>query len=155
MSAIASAGPGPLERRTSSKVAPIFTRLPILVLTAILLMVSLKYLISPLQTGAAAGISFTSPGGVTVARVGFGGFPLAFAAILLVSLFSRQHLLTGLRTELMLLAIVIGVRLLGMTLAHSTETAKLLLPELVLAALCIFAIRLERDRRKRERFVAP
>jgi len=146
MSAIASAAPGTVGR--SSRVAAIFTKLPILVLTAILIMIALRYLISPVQTGAAAGISFTSPGGVTVARVGFGGFPLAFAAIFLACLFSRRHLLAGLRTELMLLAIVIGVRLVGMALAHSAETAKLLVPELVLSALCIFAIRLETDRRK-------
>jgi hypothetical protein len=49
------------------------------------------------------------------------------------------------------LGIVIGVRVLGMALAHSAETAKLLVPEAVMAALCIIAMRLEIDRRRRER----
>ena len=149
MSAIASARPQPIDRTNSSRAAALFTRLPIVALTAILLMIALRYLINPQQAGTAAGISFTSPGGITVARIGFAAFPLAFAVVFLSSLFSRRYLLAGLQMELILLAIVIGVRLLGMFLAHSTETAKLLVPELVLAVLCMLAIRVERDRHKR------
>ena len=150
MSAIASARPQPIDQTNSSRAAALFTRLPIVALTAILLMIALRYLINPQHAGAAAGISFTSPAGMTVARIGFAAFPLAFAAVFLTSLFSRRYLLPGLQMELILLAIVIAVRLLGMSLAHSTETAKLLVPEMVLAVLCMFAIRVESERRKRE-----
>lgn len=150
MSAIAGAKPQTIGRSTNSLTVAVFTRLPMAALTAILLMIALRYLINPVQAGAAAGIAFTSPGAITVARVGFAGFPLAFATVFLSSLFSRRYFLAGLRTELMLLAIVIGVRSLAMVTAHSTETAKLLLPEFVLAVLCTFAIRLEADRHRRE-----
>lgn len=151
MSALVSARSKPLVPTNSSWAVTIFTRLPMVALTAILLMIALRYFIHPVPAGAAAGIAFTSPGGITVARIGFGAFPLAFATLFLSSLFSRQYLLVGLRAELMLLAIVIGVRLLGLALAHSTETAKLLVPEVILAALCIFAIRLASRRNNGER----
>lgn len=150
MSATASVRSQAFERSASSRFVAVFTRVPMVGLTVVLSMVALRYLTNPVQSAATAGISFTSPGGITVARIGFAGFPLAFVALFLSSLFSRRRLLSGLQIELMLLAIVIGVRVLGMALAHSTETAVLLVPEVVLAALCIFAIRLEGDRRKRE-----
>ena len=150
MSATGSTKAQTIERSNSSRALTLLTRLPMFALTAILVMIALRYLVNPVQAGAAAGISFTSPGGITVARIGFAGFPLAFATLFLASLSSRRYLLAGLHVELMLLLIVIGVRLLAMALGHSTETAKLLVPELVLALLCILAIRLESDRHKRE-----
>ncbi|MBV8475528.1 MAG: hypothetical protein JOZ36_02590 [Acidobacteria bacterium] len=153
MSAITSARPQAFQKTRSSLAVAVFTRLPMVALTAILSMIALRYLITPVQSAAAAGISFTSPGGITVARIGFAGFPLGFVALFLTSLFSRHRLLSGLRTELLLLAIVIGVRVLAMALAHSSETAVLLIPEAVLAVLCTFAIRLESNRRKRAQSV--
>ena len=55
-----------------------------------------------------------------------------------------------LRSGLTILGIVIGVRALGMALAHSAETANLFVPEVVMAALCMVAIRLESNRQRRE-----
>jgi hypothetical protein len=150
MSAVACARPQTLQKGQSSPGVAVFTRLPMVALAGILFIVAMRYLITPVQSAAAAGISFTSPGGITVARIGFSGFPLAFVALFLSSLFSRPRLLFGLQTELLLLAVVIGVRMLGMALAHSMQTATLLIPEIVLAGLCVLAIRLESDRRKRE-----
>lgn len=149
MSAIASARPQALQDTQSSLTVAVATRVPMVALTAILLMIALRYLVTPVQSAAAAGISFTSPGGLTVVRIGFAAFPLAFVGLFLGSLFSRRRLLSGLRIELLLLAVVVGVRVLGMALAHSSETAVLLIPEVVLALLCMFAIRLETHRIKR------
>jgi hypothetical protein len=133
----------------SSRAISILTRLPMVMLTVLLTAIALRYLVNPVQTASAAGITFTSPGGITVARVGFAGFPLAFAVFFLTCLFS-QRILYGLRSELALLGIVIGVRVLGMALIHSAETAKLLVPEFVLVALCVLAIRLELSRWQRD-----
>lgn len=124
-------------------------------LTVVLSLIAFRYLTNPVQAASAAGIAFTSPGGITVARVGFAGFPLAFAVFFLSCLVSQRRILTGLRTELTLLGIVMGVRMLGMAVAHSAETANLLVPEAAMAALCIIAIRLEMSRRKRERSAVP
>lgn len=143
MSATAGIRSQIIQGANSSWVAAVLTRVPVVALTAILVTIALRYLINPVQAGAAAGISFTSAGGITVARIGFGAFPLGFAALFLSSVFSRRYLLAGLRMELVLLAIVIAIRVLAMVLARSSETAKLLVPEFILAALCLFAIRLE------------
>lgn len=134
----------------SSRAVAIFTRAPIAALTFILTMIAFRFLINPVQAGSEAGIIFTSTGGITVARVGFGAFPLTFAVFFLTCLFSTRRLLSGLQTELMLLSVVIAVRLVGMAAAHSAETARLLVPEAVLSVLCIVAIRTERNRLERE-----
>ena len=149
MSAIVSARAQKLEGTVSSRAVAVFTRVPMVGLTIVLVLIAFRYLTNPVQAAAAAGISFTSPGGITVARVGFAALPLAFAVFFLGCLFSPRRLLSGLRTEVMLLAIVIGVRVLAMALAHSAETAALLVPETVMAALCFFAIRIETERLKR------
>ena len=152
MSAITSVRPQQFKASASSRAFAIFTRVPMVMLTIILTVIAVRYLTNPVQAASAAGIAFTSPGGVIVARVGLAGFPLAFAAFFLTCLLSQGRLLEGLRTELMLLGIVIGVRALAMVLTHSAETARLFAPEFVMAALCIVAIRLEMNRRKGEPF---
>jgi hypothetical protein len=119
-------------------------------LTVVLFLISCRYLFNPVAQAAAVGITFTSPEGITVARVGFAGFPLAFAAFFVTCLFSQRRILDGLRTEVILLGIVIAVRVLGMVLTHSTGTAKLLVPEFVMASLCILGIRLEIARLRRD-----
>jgi hypothetical protein len=81
--------------------------------------------------------------------VALGAFPLAFAVVLLICVLSRSRAILGLRTELILLGIVIGVRLLGMASTHSTETAKLLIPESVLVALTFLALHVEHRRSNR------
>ena len=150
MSAIPSVRPQPFKTAANSRVVAVFTRAPMVSLTVVLTLIAFRYLTNPVQAASAAGIAFTSPGGITVARVGFAGFPLAFAVFFLSCLFSQRRVLSGLRTELTLLGIVRGIRVLGMALAHSAETAKLLAPELVIATLCMFAMRVEINRRKRE-----
>jgi hypothetical protein len=139
-----------LQVNRGSSVVAVLTRVPLIGLSFILIMISLRYLINPIQSAQAAGITFVSPGGITVARVGFAGFPLAFAAFFVSCLFSKGRILSGLRAELMLLAIVIAVRVLGIAAVHSAETAHLLVPEIVMAAFCVLAIRFELNRRKRE-----
>lgn len=148
MSATTGKSNQPSQATTKPRLVAIFTRVPMVGLTIVLTLIAIRYLANPVQAGSAAGIAFTSPGGITVARVGFAGFPLAFGAFFLSCLFSQHRLLSGLRTELTLLGIVMGVRLLSMALAHSAETAKLLVPEAVMAVLCVLAIRLEINRQK-------
>jgi hypothetical protein len=123
-------------------------RSPIIALSFVFVMIAMRYLFDTVNAAAAAGIVFTSAGGMTVARVGFAAFPLGFAVYFVTSLFSPRRILAALRTELTLLGIVIAVRLLGMAAAHSLETARLLLPEVVISVLCIVAIRAERHRQR-------
>jgi hypothetical protein len=138
----------PLTEQRGSPVVAVLIRMPMIAATVIFTLIGFRYLVDPVHASAAAGIVFTSLGGVTVVRVGFGAFPLGFVAFFLGCLFSPSRILLGLRTELTLLAIVIAVRIGAMAVTHSTETAKLLLPEVVMAVLCIVAMQLERSRRK-------
>jgi hypothetical protein len=126
----------------------VLIRFPIIALAAVLIMIAIRYLTDPVGAAAQVGIAITSPGGTIVARVAFGAFPLGFAAFFAVCLFSGDRLLSALHTELTLLGIVIAVRITGMAAARSSETAKLLLPEAIMALLCIAAIRLTRKEQK-------
>lgn len=144
----------PLPASSASRTVAVLIRVPMLALTVIFTLIAFKYLADPVHTAAAAGIAFTSPGGITVARIGFGAFPLGFVAFFLSCLFSPRRILLGLRIELALLAIVIAVRIAAMAAAHSTETAKLLVPEAVMAVLCVLAIRLARSRQELEHLAA-
>jgi hypothetical protein len=127
----------------SSRITAVFRRIPLAMFTFIFAMISFRYLVNPVHYAAAAGISFTSSGGVTVARVGFAALPLSFAILALISLVSPRWRLGGLYMVLTVNSVVIAVRILGFQLDHSTASARLLLPETVLLILTIVAIRLE------------
>jgi hypothetical protein len=46
----------------SSRIATVFRRVPLVMFTAIFIMISFRYLVHPVHYAAEAGISFTSPG---------------------------------------------------------------------------------------------
>jgi hypothetical protein len=134
-----------------SYIAPLLRRAPLVMVTVIFSLISIRYLSDPIHAAAAAGISFTSPGGITVARVGFAAFPLSFAIFALSCLIFPQRLLAGLYMVLTVAGVVIAVRIFGILLDHSAgESARLLLPEAVLLTLSVIAIRLESGRLRRE-----
>lgn len=133
-----------------SRIAQIVSRVPLIMLTGIFTLISVRYLLRPVQEAAAVGITFSSPGGITVARVGFAGFPLAFAILALACLVSSRRLLAGLYMALTLDSVVMAVRAVGILLDHSTQSAHLFIPEAVLLVLSLIAIRLEAARRHRE-----
>src|SRR6266581_3490097 len=78
-----------------SRIAPMLRRAPLVMVTIIFTLISLRYLSDPIRAATAAGVSFTSPGGITVARVGFGAFPLSFAILAFSCLVSTRRLLAG------------------------------------------------------------
>lgn len=135
----------------SSRVAGVLRRAPLVMVTVIFTLISFRYLSDPVRAAAAAGIAFTSPGGVTVARVGFAAFPLSFAILAFSCLISPRRLLVGLYMVLTVVVVVTAIRIFGIVLDHSaSESARLLVPESVLMALSVIAIRLESSRRRRE-----
>ena len=138
------------KSRDSSRIAAVLRRAPLVMMTVIFALISFKYLSDPVGAAATAGIGFTSPGGITIARVGFAAFPLSFAILALASLVSARWRLAGLYMVLTVASVVIGVRIFGILIDHSTESARLLAPEAVLLALSVIAIRLELARRRGE-----
>ncbi|MBV9340288.1 MAG: hypothetical protein JO159_05285 [Acidobacteria bacterium] len=128
---------------TRSRIAVVLRRAPLIMMLVIFSLISVKYLSNPIAAAAAVGISFTSPGGITIARVGFAAFPLSMAILAFASLLSTRWRLAGLYMVLTVDAVVMGVRIFGTLVDHSTASAHLLAPEAVLLGLSTIAIRLE------------
>ena len=133
-----------------SRLAAIFSRAPLAMMTVLFTLIAFRYLIHPVSSAAEVGISFTAPGGITISRVAFAAFPLALAILAFRSLTSERWRLAGLYMVLTVDSVVIAVRILGFWLDRSTASAPLLIPEAVLLILSIVAIRLESARVRRE-----
>src|SRR6516164_10719492 len=106
----------------SSRLAGVLRRAPLVMTTVIFTLISFRYLAHPVRAAAEAGIAFISPGGITIARVGFAAFPLSLAILAFTSLFSTRWRLAGLYMVLTADSVVITVRVLGFWLDHSTAT---------------------------------
>jgi predicted permease len=106
----------------SSRLAGVLRRAPLVMTTVIFTLISFRYLAHPVRTAAEAGIAFTSPGGITIARVGFAAFPLSLAILAYTSRFSTRWRLADLYMVLTADSVVITVRVLGFWLDHSTAT---------------------------------
>lgn len=106
------------------KVAPWLTRLILLLPMAIFTLIAARYLVNPVRSAAAQGIVLPPGLGVTIARVGLGGFPLGCAIFLATCFFSKRRLLTGLTFVSILASVVLGVRVFGM-IADATVQANL------------------------------
>jgi hypothetical protein len=117
--------------------------------TLIFAMIASRYLFNPVQAATAVGISFVSPQGMTIARVGFGAFPLACSLFTLSCLVSSRQLLTGLSFVATVMSTALVVRVFGM-LADSTskQNMHLVVAELVFLALMLVGVFIERGRRQ-------
>jgi len=135
---------------SSSRLSGVLLRVPLVMMTVIFTLISFRYLAHPVRSAAEVGISFSAPGGITIARVGFAAFPLALAILAFTSLISARWRLAGLYMVLTVDSVVMAVRILGFWLDHSTASAPLLAPEAVLLTLSLLAIRLESARLLRE-----
>jgi hypothetical protein len=133
-----------------SRIVPLLRRAPLVMVSVIFTLIGLRYLIDPQHAAAAAGISFSSPGGITVARVGFGAFPIVIAILAFACLISSRWLLPGLYMVFTLATVVIAVRLFSMVVDHSAESARLLAPETILLTLSVLGIRLGPEDEERE-----
>ena len=135
----------------SGRVAIWISRFPLIAATFIFTAISSKFLIDPVHSAAQRGILLSSNEGITVGRVGLGGFPLAFAIITLACLVSRRRILAGLYMLLTVVGIVLIVRIVGMVVDSSVrESVHLLIPEIVLLTLSLIALGVELRRRERE-----
>lgn len=112
-------------------------------------MIASRYLFHPVQAATAVGISFVTPLGMTIARVGFGAFPLACSLFTLSCLLSSRRLLTGLGFVATVMGAVLVVRVFGM-LADGTieENMHLVIAEVVFLVLMLVGMTIERGRRQ-------
>jgi hypothetical protein len=125
-----------------------FGRAVLLLATLLFTMIALRNLIHPVAAAAAQQITLGSAAGITVARVGFGAFPLAFALMLLACLVAERRVLSGLTLLLTMAVVVTAARLLGLVLDGPADfTLRVLKPEIALIALSALALFFERRRR--------
>jgi uncharacterized protein DUF4345 len=129
------------------RAAPWFSRLLLLLATALFLLIGLRYLGDPVNKAAADAISLGSVMAISRVRVGFGGFPLALSLILFGCLLSSRRHLIGLSVLATTVAVVTAARLIGIAVDGPAEEAvRLMRVEIVLLALSLAAIFLERAR---------
>jgi hypothetical protein len=131
------------------RLAPWFTRLILLPPTLIFALIASRYLFNPVQAAAAVGISFVSPLGLTIARVGFGAFPLACSLFTLSCLISSRRVLTGLGFVATVMSVALVVRIFGMLADGTTkQNMHLVVAELIFLALMLVGVFIERRRRQ-------
>jgi len=130
------------------KFAPWLTRFILLPPTVIFTLIATRYLAHPVASAAAQGITLNPGLGVTIARVGLGGFPLGCSIFLATCLVSRRRLLTGLTFVAILVTVVLLVRVFGMQ-ADSTvqENMKLVRAEIGLLVVTSLGVLMELRRR--------
>ena len=134
------------------KFAPWLTRLILLFPTVIFALIASRYLFDPIQAGAAVGIALNTPMAITVARVGFGGFPLACSLFTLSCLVSTRRILTGLGFVALIMAVALIVRVSGMRVDGSIrENLGLVRAESIMLVVFIFGLFIERGRRNQLR----
>jgi hypothetical protein len=132
-----------------------FNRLVLLAGSLLFATIARSYLFHPVASGAPFGITFGSADAITIARVGFGGFPLALAVILIACQLSGR-LLVGLRVLATVAVIITAVRIAGLLVdGPGPFTVHVLRPEIALSVLSIVAATLEARRRKLPPNAAP
>jgi hypothetical protein len=132
------------------RVAPWFPRVLLTLATVLFFLIGFRYLGDPVNRAASDSIVLGSVMAISRIRVGFGGFPLALSLVLLGCLLSSRRVLTGLGVLATTVAVVTVARLVGIAIDGPAEEAlKLLRVEIILLALSVAAIFLERARQRR------
>lgn len=95
--------------------APWVSRFVLLPPTVIFALIASRYITHPVASAAAQGIVLPAGLGVTIARVGLGGFPLGCSIFLFTCLLSQRRVMTGLTFVAIMASVILGVRIFGMT----------------------------------------
>jgi hypothetical protein len=128
-----------------------FNRVVLSAATLLMGSIGFRGLFDPVRMSAQHAITLGSAAGVTVARVGFGGFPMALAIILLACVAAERRLLMGLAILAVVAVVITAARLLGLALDGAAPfTVRVLKPEFALIVASMTALLLERRRRRRE-----
>ena len=122
-----------------------FSRMILILVAGILLLIARKYLFDPTGASAERGIILSTGGGRTIARVGFGGFPLACAIVVAACVPAARRVRYGLWFVIALFGTVLFVRLAGAVADKSlADNVPLIIPEVVFLALTTAALILGR-----------
>jgi Domain of unknown function (DUF4345) len=131
-----------------ARFAPWMNRLVLAAATLIFTMIGMRYIADPVRASAATGVTLGSGLAATATRVGFGGFPLAFAIFSFACLFSTRRLRAGVSLVATVVATVMVVRLYGIAAdGMAPESVRLFVPEALLLVLSVSGLLLESARR--------
>ncbi len=118
-----------------------FGRAVLLAATLLFVAIGSKFVLDPRHAAAASGITLTVPLGFTNTRAGFGGFPLAGAAILAFCLASPRRLRAGLGFVAAIAATILAIRLGGSASDGTlSDSLRLIAPETVLLAASLIGL---------------
>jgi hypothetical protein len=117
------------------------SRLVLLLATALLIMIGLKFIVDPARSAAESGILLNSPVAYTNERASFGAFPLASGLIALACLLSSRRHLIGLSVTATTIGTALAVRIFGVVADGTLEASStVLVAETVLLTLCCAAL---------------
>ena len=135
-----------------SKVGIWMNRIVIIAVSILFLIIGIKNISHPLQNAMESGIVLNSATALSVARVSMGAFPLAFAVILLTSLFFKRQIFGAILSVFIIIVITTIVRIASLQIdGHSDFGQKVLKPEIIITIFSTIGLYLELRRRKMER----
>jgi hypothetical protein len=139
------------EMETFWRFAPWLSRLILLAVTLLFARLAWPALADPFQEAATHSISLGSAEAVSRIRIGFGATTLASAIIAFVCLISPRRVLTGLYFVLIWVGVITVVRIIGVAINGPNDfDLRVLRPEVVILALTIASIFIERGKQRRE-----
>ena len=125
-----------------------FNRCVLAAAAFVMALIAVRNLRDPVGAMQPLDIVLRSASAITIARVGFGGFPLGFAAALIGCLFGTRRLLTGMALVLAVVGGATVARVQGLVVDGATpDNLRLLRPEIAMVALSGLGAFLERRRR--------
>ena len=125
-----------------------FNRFVLVAAAMVMTMIAIRNLRDPIAATRPLDIALQSASAVTIARVGFGGFPLGVAAALIGCLFSTRRLLIGTALVLAVIGGATVARIQGLLVDGATPyNLGLLRPEIAMVTLSGLGAFLERRRR--------
>jgi hypothetical protein len=132
-----------------SRIGIWLNRLLLFAVSVLFTLIAFKYLLHPAENAGEVNILLSSPAATTVARVGFGAFPLGIAVVVFSSIFSLNRLYTGIYVLTIMISIITAVRVIGLIVDGSTQfNLTVLRPETAIMALSFIGIFLELRRRR-------
>jgi hypothetical protein len=134
-----------------SKLGIWVNRITLLFVSILFLNIGIRNTLFPLKSAVKSDIILSSATALSVARVSMGAFPLAFAVILLTSLFSKRAIFRGIISVFILIVITTVVRIASLQIdGHSAFGQKVLIPEIIITILSSVGLYLELHRRRIE-----
>ncbi|HYY94468.1 MAG TPA: hypothetical protein VE713_08120 [Pyrinomonadaceae bacterium] len=127
-------------------------RIVLAIFTLLFTLIGLRFISNPVGAAAESGITLAAPLGVTIARVGFGAFPLGCAINAAFCLASARRLFTGVAFVSLMVGVVFVVRVIGILVDHTAhESLRVLGAEVVLLALSAVSLFAELGKRRYRR----